>query len=177
VIPARPTATYTVTVTWPSTDWTIEGADDAPYSARDLCPRGGGGGGGHDGDDGHDGHDGGHGAVEGERTTFPCVHTVVMRQMTVVVPPADPPAVEPVVEPVAPVAPAVTDQPTEAGTAVAASPVGVTAVAAITPRALPTTGNSVSLLLLLAGLLTVAGSVVVRFSRPTSGTHGSGVGT
>jgi hypothetical protein len=71
VIPARPTATYTVTVTWPSTDWTIEGADDAPYSARDLCPRGGGGGGGHDGDDGHgggDGHDGddGHDGHDGD---------------------------------------------------------------------------------------------------------------
>ncbi len=46
VVPARPTATYTVTVAWPTTGWTITGANAGPYSARDLCPRGGGGEGG-----------------------------------------------------------------------------------------------------------------------------------
>ena len=74
VVPARPTATYTVTVDWDVKGWTIAGADDdGPFSARELCPRGGGGhdgdhGDGHDGgtdhahlDDGHDGHDGGSG--------------------------------------------------------------------------------------------------------------------
>ena len=35
IVPARPTATYTVTVTWPlPPDWTIENANGGPYFAR-----------------------------------------------------------------------------------------------------------------------------------------------
>ena len=48
IVPARPTATYAVTVDWPVDGWTITGADGDGYSARDLCPRGGEGGGGHE---------------------------------------------------------------------------------------------------------------------------------
>ena len=53
VVPARPTATYTVTVKWPPPDWTIDGANAGPYSARDLCPREEGAG--HEGAGGHEG--------------------------------------------------------------------------------------------------------------------------
>ena len=41
IVPGKPTATYSVTVLWPVSGWTIDGANDGPYSARDLCPRGG----------------------------------------------------------------------------------------------------------------------------------------
>jgi LPXTG-motif cell wall-anchored protein len=157
VIPARPTATYTVTVSWEPTDWTIAGANEGPYSARDLCPRGGheGGDGGHDSDGGHEAGDG------GQRRAFACVHTVVMQQTAVVETPTDPPGVEPV-EPVEPV---VNDRPAATDTAAAASPV---AAAVVTAGTLPATGNSVTVVLLLAGLLVAVGSTVVRISRATS---------
>ena len=93
---------------------------------------------------------------------------MTMRQ--ILVPPPVPPAVDPEVQPIVPVEPAVADQPTPVDTAVAESPVVEAApVTVVTPRALPATGSSVSVLLLLAGLLVAVGSTVVRFSRPTSG--------
>ncbi len=52
IVPARPTATYAVTVDWPVDGWTISGADGDGYSARDLCPRGGDGG--HEEGGGHE---------------------------------------------------------------------------------------------------------------------------
>ncbi len=55
VVPRKPTATYTVTVLWPVSGWTIDGANADAYSARDVCTGGGhGGGGGHSGGGGHD---------------------------------------------------------------------------------------------------------------------------
>ncbi len=190
VVPARQTATYQVAVAWPATDhWTIDGVGDS-YSPRDLCPRGGhDSGGGHDvpvggpevveGQQGHggqggqggDGGQGGQGGDGGDQVrTWTCVHTVVMRQMAVVVPRPEPPAVEPVVpqEPAVPVAPAVIDEPTVPDSATAESPVETAAVV-VTTRSLPATGNTVPVLLLLAGLLVAAGSTAVRLARPTSG--------
>ena len=77
--PRTPTATYAVTVDWNVPDWTIEGADGGPYSARDLCPRGSEAaatkqaakkGGGHE----EGGEEGG--------VRIPCLqHTVAMRQV------------------------------------------------------------------------------------------------
>ena len=72
-------------------------------------------------------------------------------------------AVVPVVEP------AVAQQPTPVNAVAALPVVEVAPVTATTPRALPATGNSVSVLLLFAGLLVAVGSTAVRFARPTSG--------
>ena len=174
-IPARPTATYTVTVTWEPAGWNIEGANDGPHSARELCPRGGAHDGeddhdGHDGGAGHDGHEGEDGSVGegGERRTFPCVHTVLMRAPAARTP-VDPPVARPEVEPIVPVEPAVIEQPAPLDAAGASSPVvEVAPVTAVTPRALPATGTPVSVLLLLGGLLVAAGSAAVRLSRPVS---------
>ncbi len=66
IVPARPTATYAVTVDWPVNGWTITGADGDGYSARDLCPRGGDGGGGHE-EGGGDEEGGGHEEGGGQR--------------------------------------------------------------------------------------------------------------
>jgi hypothetical protein len=126
IVPARPTASYTVTVTWPSLpDWSIENANGGPYFARDLCPRGDGDpGGGHEGGGGHEsggdegsGHEsggnegggdegggneggGGHESGGGGRGVA-CEHTVVLRQQAaIVVPPTTPPVVPPTTPPV-----------------------------------------------------------------------------
>ncbi|MGE5211759.1 MAG: hypothetical protein ACM3MM_10880, partial [Acidobacteriota bacterium] len=81
VVPRKSTATYTVTVLWPVSGWTIDGANADAYSARDVCTGGGHGGGGG----GSGGHDSGHGetleAAALEDSGSPvCIHTVVMRQ-------------------------------------------------------------------------------------------------
>ncbi len=173
VVPARPTATYTVTVEWPETNWTIEGANDGAQSARALCPRGGGGqGGGHEATDGgHEGTSGGEGGEGGEegrggegggggeRTTFACVHTVKMRKAAM--PPPEPPPVTPEAQPILPSEPVVTVAPTTAAQ-VASSPVAQAA-----GGTLPTTGSSISLLLVLAGLLVLTGAAVAWVSRRT----------
>ncbi len=112
VVPARPTATYTVSVTVDPDapdGWMVTNANGDAYSARELCPRRGeghsdGSDEGHsDGiDEGHsDGSDEGHSdgideghsdGSDGSGEPKYCEHTVEMHQLEVVVPPAtDPP--------------------------------------------------------------------------------------
>jgi len=173
VVPARPTATYAVTVDWNVPDWTIEGANDGPYSARDLCPRGAEGGGHEGGGEEGGGHEeggeegGGHeesgeaGGEEGgeEGGGIPCEHKVVMRQVVPgVQTPSAPPAVQseavqPVVTPPT-VTPAVTEPVVESVSAA--------------PRSLPTTGGSVSMIVLMAGVLIAVGSALAGLTRRTS---------
>ena len=156
IVPARPTATYTVTVEWEDQDWTIDGANAGPYSARDLCPRGGHGG-GHDGghDTGHeDGHDSGHESLtEGEDgqggDTFLCEHVVVIQQIAVVTPEPEPPT-----EPGAPD----TDE-----AQAALSPVAPASTP--TPRTLPATGSSISLMLAIGTALAAAGVGLALITR------------
>ena len=205
VIPARPTATYTVTV-GPVEGWTISGADDEDYSARDLYPRGDeGGSGGHESGGGESGghesggesgggesgghesggesgggESGGHesGGESGsgesggdEGGGVPCVHRVLMRQVAPVTPPPPPPpppsAPEPPAASPAPdsgvVPPVVTSSPV---TPTASAPVVESAAAA--PSALPVTGGSISMILLIAGMLVIMGSALAGLTRRTS---------
>jgi LPXTG-motif cell wall-anchored protein len=167
IVPARPTATYEVSVVWPSVDWKIDGANAGPYSARELCPRGGDGGtdagGGHEGTDtggGHEGTDtgGGHagGGSGGEGGGVTCEHTVVFRQLAIA--PTDDPVVDPVVDPVAEALPPVV---TPSATSPAAAP-------AVATGSLAATGSSITMLLVIAGLLMAAGSALAALSRRTS---------
>ena len=39
IIPAPRRRRYTVSVAWPVEGWTVSGADDEEYSARDVSPR------------------------------------------------------------------------------------------------------------------------------------------
>ncbi len=165
VIPARPTATYQVSVVWPPSGWTIDGANAGPYSARDLCPRGGDGegGGGHEGTDGDAaggdtggaGHEGS-GGGGGGGGTFWCEHTVVFQQLAA--PPVDPPVVDPAVDPDVEVLPPVV---TPAVQAPEATP-------AVASGSLAATGGSVSMILVIAGLLIAVGSALAGLSRRTS---------
>jgi hypothetical protein len=165
IVPARPTASYTVTVTWPSLpDWSIENANGGPYFARDLCPREGDGSGGGEEGGGHESGGGGGRGVS-------CEHVVVLQQRdAAVVPPVVEP--EPALPPVeAPTAPVVEPQaqplpPVEAPTAT--EPAGAVASAAAAPRSLPSTGSSISTILLIATLLTVIGSMAAVLPRRTS---------
>lgn len=145
IVPARPTATYTVTVTWPATDWTIDGANDGPYSASDRCPRGGGG------------HEGGGGE------SVACEHSVVMRQIATGVAPTQPPA-PPVVEPESDALVPVVTAP--APTVPAAAPAAEPVVAA--QGTLAATGGSFSMILVIAGLLVAVGSAAAGLTRRTS---------
>jgi hypothetical protein len=200
IVPARPTATYTVTVTWPPPpDWTIENANGGPYFARDLCPRGGGeSGGGHEGGGSEEeggGHEpggseaeaGGHEPGGGEEGSgghesggsgggrgVPCEHTVVLRQQAAaVVPPTVPPVVEPEQEalpPAVPTPPEVEALPPAVAPPVAApiNPASAIAPTATAPQSLPTTGTSISMILLIAALLIAIGSVAAVLPRRTS---------
>jgi hypothetical protein len=144
VVPARPTATYTVTVTWPPPDWTIDGANAGPYFARDLCPRGGG----QEGDSG---------------VGVDCAHPVVLRQRAAVIVtpvPSVPPATEAEVEAPLPVAAPPAATPTDPATAVAPT--------ATSTRSLAATGGSVWMILLIATLLVTIGSVAASTARRTS---------
>lgn len=173
VVPARPTARYQVGVVWPASGWTIDGADaDAnPYSARELCPRGGEGGeeggghegggeegGGEEGGGGHEGPGGGHegpgAGHEGPGGTFWCEHTVVFQQLAA--PPTDPPVVDPEEE-----AESLPPTVTPAVQAPAATP-------AVASGSLAATGGSISMILVIAGLLIAAGSALAGLSRRTS---------
>ncbi len=153
IIPARPTATYTVTVNWPTTGWTIDGANADSYSARDLCPRGGGG------EEGGGGHEGG--GEEGGGAVY-CEHVVELQQIPMaVVPPTVPPAVEPEAGAIPPVVtPPVVTPPAATQTQ--------PAVASAAPRSLPATGSSSSMILLIAALLVAIGSVAAGVTRRTS---------
>ena len=152
IVPARPTATYTVTIEWEDSDWTIDGANAGPYSARDLCPRGGHNG-GHDG--GHeDGHDSGHESLtEGDDgqggDTFLCEHVVVIQQIAVVTPEPEPPT-----EPGAPD----TDEAQAALSPVAPS-------STPTQRTLPATGSSISLMLAIGTALAAIGVGLALLTR------------
>jgi LPXTG-motif cell wall-anchored protein len=154
VVPKKKTATYTVTLLWPVAGWTIEGANAGPYSAWDLCPRGGEGSGGTHGGE----------ALAGE--SFVCNHVVVLRQVR--------PAVQP-----PPTAPPTTPQPaTRAPTGgevlpapaaeVAPAPVSAVQSAAATPRALPATGNQVQTTLLIGALVVSLGGCLSMLARRRS---------
>jgi LPXTG-motif cell wall-anchored protein len=166
VVPGKPTATYSVTVLWPVSGWTIDGANDGPYSARDLCPRGG-----HGDDSGHDGgHDSDH--VETLEAEPPdgggsiCVHTVVMRKSPVipVPPPVEPPAqVPPVVEvPAAAPPQSQTPVPPEAAPP---TPVAEVLPATVTPRALPATGNTATSTLMIGAIILGLGGCLSVLAR------------
>ncbi len=170
IVPGKPTATYSVTVLWPVSGWTIDGANDGPYSARDLCPRGG-----HDDDSGHDGgHDSGHdsGHVETLEADVPegggsiCVHTVVMRQPLVIPEPSpvEPPAqVPPVVEVPAAAPPQIqTPVPPEAAPT---TPVTEALPATATPRALPATGNTATTTLMIGAIILGLGGCLYVLAR------------
>jgi len=192
IVPARPTATYAVTVTWEQPDWSIDGADGGPYSARDLCPRGGGG---HDGDQ-SGGHDAGHDNLSDDvddvddvddadqtRRTFVCEHTVVIQQVQRVTPEPEP---QPEPEQPAPVQPAPvlpadrqprpsSAEPPAATTAPTseASPSAVRSVASV-PRSLPATGGRVSTMLAIAVVLSAIGAVFTLLARRPTATIGGG---
>ena len=153
VVPARPTARYTVIVSDAPDGWDVVNANGGPYSARDLCPRGGDGhsGGSHlaEGTD-ESGHDGGAGDH-----VFYCEHTVEMHQLAIVVPPTDQES-QPPSAPAEP-APVLPEASTPAPAAVV--------VASATPRTLPATGTSMSLILTIGGLLIAGGAALTAATR------------
>ncbi len=162
VVPGKKTATYTVTVLWPTSGWTIEGANDDPYSARSLCRRGDDHGDTH-GDDHGDTHE----AAALEAEEFSCIHDVVMRQDEVTSQPpatdppdADPPASED------PVTPAPPDDPE---TAAPVDPPTTPAVAAQSPvptaGTLPATGNSATALLIAGAVMLALGGCLLALTR------------
>jgi LPXTG-motif cell wall-anchored protein len=163
VVPKKKTATYTVTVLWPTSGWTIDGANAGPYSARDLCPHGGHDDGGH-----NDGHDGGHGetleAAALDESGSGCVHTVVMRRAAVT---ADSPAAEPPAPPASEVPAA---SPPASQTPVtpeaAATPPAVEALpVTVTPRALPATGNTATTTLMIGTIILALGGGLFALAR------------
>jgi hypothetical protein len=183
IIPARPMATYTVTVD-EIAGWTISGAGDDPYSARDLCPRGGEGGheeggheeGGHE-EGGHDaaaleegGHEeGGHeegGHEEGghEGGSVPCVHIVEMHRVEPPPPPTQPPAAP---APESGVVPAVTT-PVATTTTAPSEPEPAAQSFATAPSSLPATGGSIAMIVFAAGVLLAMGSALAGLTRRTS---------
>ena len=182
IVPARPTATYTVTVKWPPTDWTIDGANAGPYSARDLCPREEGAGhegaGGHEGtgedqgagetgagetgpgEDNGTGHQGtgeeGAGTEQGAGRGVSCEHPVVLRQIpTIIIPPFDLPGVPP--------APPVDEPDVDAlpPTVPAAPPVDEPEVDALPPVAAPPTTTPTDPATTVAPAATAPGSLPV----------------
>ncbi len=186
VVPARPAARYTVTVPEDPDAWTNVNANGGRYSARDLCPRGGSSDGGHSGgssgghDSGHDStvagleggthdeHEGGSGG--GGKAVF-CEHVVEMHQVEVVLPPADPPIEEEGESPTPPdqsVSPPATESPVGAVRPTVAS-------AASAPQTLPATGSTVSLMLIVGGLLVAAGAALTVTTR-VRGVEAAGTG-
>ena len=158
IVPGKKSATYSVTVL-PITGWEINGANAGPYSAHDLdsCPPRGGGG--HD-----SGHDSGHGeTVEVaalEETGSVCLHTVVMRQSPVS--PEPPPVQDPPVSEVPAAAPPQSQAPPEATPtppAVEALPV------AVTPKALPATGNTATTTLMIGTVILALGGCLYMLAR------------
>ena len=194
IVPARPTASYTVTVTWPSLpDWSIQNANGGPYLARDLCPReGDGSGGGHEsGGSGEEGggHESGGGGEEGGGHEsggsgeeggghesgggrgVSCEHVVVLQQQAVaIVPPVvepEPEVLPPVEAPAAPVVEPEAQPLPPVETTTATEPAGAVASAAAAPRSLPSTGSSISTVILIAILLIVIGSAAAVLPRRT----------
>ena len=153
IVPAKPSATYSVTVLWPATDWTIDGANAGPYSARSLCPRGGHGNG--------DAHGETHevAALESEGST--CLHTVVMRQAPVT---PDPPAADPPAGEVPPVEPPQSQTPVPPEVAPTTPAVEVLAVP-VTPRTLPATGNTAATTLMIGSIIFGLGSCLSVLAR------------
>ena len=159
VVPGKPTATYTVSVSGGpgnSNQWSISNANGGPYSARALCPRGGGG---------HD--DGGHSAdsLRGDEAWY-CMHTIEMHQLITVPATIDPggdspSTVPPETEPPPPVPPAeiappAVDSPTTM------APVSTVSV---TQNTLPATGNSTLTILLIGALMVAIGAMLVAQTR------------
>jgi hypothetical protein len=192
IIPARPTATYTVTVEQIE-GWTIvKGANDDAYSARDLCREGGHKGGGDDSEPGgqkpgdHEDEspdEGGKpgGQVQGvggeddeggdEGGGVPCVHTVVMRQVE---PSTPPPPTQPPASPtpesgvVAPVATPTATTTTTTTAPPEPEPEPAAQSFATAPSSLPTTGGSISMIVLAGGVLVAMGSALAGLTRRTS---------
>ena len=152
IVPARPTATYSVTVRWETPGWTVDGANAGPYSARDLCPRGGNDG-GHD--DGHDEltdvDDNGHSGK-----AFRCEHTVVIRAIQVAPPEPEP---EP---PTGPESATPTPEQEQASLPPVVMDLGSTA------QMLPATGSPTSLMLAIGGVLSAIGAGLVLLARRIS---------
>lgn len=171
IVPAKKTATYTVTVLWPTDRWSIDGANAGPYSARTLCPRGGDQGGHAD----HGGHDSADGASALTTKGSVCLHTVVMRRSAVTPeppppptqPPTQPPATDPVViDGPASVVPASAPAPARASSPAAVAPVAATASAA--PRQLPATGSSVDTMMMIGAIALALGSGLSLLARRQS---------
>lgn len=166
IMPGKPTATYRVTVLWPISGWTIDGANDGPYSARDRCPRGG-----HDDDSAHGGgHESGHAeAIEADAPAgggAVCTHTVVMRKSAVI---PDPPPVEPPAQ-VPPVAEVPAAEPPQSPTpvppeAAPTTPAAEVLPATATPRALPATGNTATTTLMIGTIILALGGCLSVLAR------------
>jgi LPXTG-motif cell wall-anchored protein len=168
VVPRKPTVTYSVTVDWPVSGWTIIGANADSYSARDVCTGGGGGhdsggGGGHD-SGGGGGHDSEHGetlevaALEDSGSPV-CIHKVVMRQpQPASEPPAEePPTQNPPVNEVPAVEPPQSQTPTP--------PVVEVLPVTVTPKALPATGNTASTTLMIGTIILALGGCLSVLAR------------
>jgi LPXTG-motif cell wall-anchored protein len=153
VVPGKQTATYTVNVLWPTNGWTIEGANDGPYSARSLCPRG---------DHGETPE-----AAAKEDEEFSCLHTVVMRQdeVTSEPPATDPPATDPPVieDPVAPAPP--DDREMAAPVDPPPAPVVASESPAPTTATLPATGGSTMIQLAAGAVMLVLGGCLLALAR------------
>ena len=143
---------------WPATDWTIDGANEGPYSARDLCPRGNHSGGSHsDGDT----HGETHEVAALESNDWVCLHTVVLRRAAVTV---DPPAEEPPTTETPPVAPPQSQTPALPEAAPTPPAVGVLPATA-TPRTLPATGNASATTLLIGSIMLGLGGCLSVLAR------------
>jgi LPXTG-motif cell wall-anchored protein len=161
IVPGKKSATYSVTVPWPTSGWTIDGANAGPYSARDLdsCPPRGGGG--HD-----SGHDETVEVAAPEETGSVCIHTVVIRQSPVPPepPPVEPPAKDPPVSEVPAAAPpqSQTPAPPEATPTL---PVVEVLPVTVTPKALPATGNTASTTLMIGTIILALGGCLSVLAR------------
>ena len=178
VVPARPTATYTVSVSGGAGDsdpWSISNANGGPYSARALCPRGG--------DGGHD--DGGHeaGALSadagGGGEAFYSMHAIEMHQLESAVPPEEipPPETEPPptvlpeeipppeTEPPPTVPPEEIPPPETEPLPTAESPTTATPSVPVTQNTLPSTGNEVLVVFGIGALMVAVGAVLVAQTR------------
>jgi LPXTG-motif cell wall-anchored protein len=154
VVPAKRTATYTVSVTaGGSNQWNIVNANGDGYSARALCPRGGGGD---------------HGTDSGGGEVWYCQHTVEMHELDLAAPPEPeppetdpPPTVPPETEP----PPTVPPEDAEPPTVDPPTTVSPASPAPVAPDTLPATGNSTLTPLVIGALLVAIGAALVAQTR------------